>query len=213
MSTDPTYGAMPTEANAAPLPSAPAPPTAIPQTSTEHTLSQLIQMMAKQQQTNNQQQKQAFVMQQAAYNREMFHQQARANKPKQRANPPKFQGRPDEDLELWLFHIEEHFAAYATERDSADSRFVDMVAPFLGPDVMSWYREFKSGAGANPRTWFLFKQNIKSIRARFRDSDFEFKLLTKLYELQTTGTQQEYTSKFMLLLSQATIDTPEVVKR
>ncbi|GMF56186.1 unnamed protein product [Phytophthora fragariaefolia] len=85
-----------------------------------------------------------------------------------------------------------------------------MVVPFLGPDVMSWYREFKASVGDEPRTWTLFKENI---RARFRNSDFEFKLLTKMNELQATGTQQEYTSKFMLLLSQTTMEIPEVVKR
>ncbi|GMF45026.1 unnamed protein product [Phytophthora lilii] len=44
-------------------------------------------------------------------------------------------------------------------------------------------------------------------------ADFDFKLLTKMYDLQEMGSQQEYTSKFMLLLSQATFEMPEVVKR
>ncbi|ETK95690.1 hypothetical protein L915_01403 [Phytophthora nicotianae] len=85
-----------------------------------------------------------------------------------------------------------------------------MVVPFLGSDVMSWYRKFKASIGEAPRTWCLFKEHI---RARFRDSDFELKLLTKMYDQQATGTQQEYTFKFMLLLSQSTVEMPEVVKR
>ncbi|KAG3025962.1 hypothetical protein PC120_g6154 [Phytophthora cactorum] len=99
---------------------------------------------------------------------------ASANNQKQKANPPRFHGPPDEDLELWLFHIEEHFAIYADLRDSDNSRF---------------------------------------ITTRFRDSDFDYKLLTKLYELQLTDTQQEYTTKFMLIMSMSSIDMPEVVKR
>jgi hypothetical protein len=39
-------------------------------------------------------------------------------------------------------------------------------------------------------------------RERFRKKDFEFKLLMKLYMLRPTGTQQEYTTRFMYLLSQ-----------
>ncbi|KAG2813302.1 hypothetical protein PC118_g1589 [Phytophthora cactorum] len=84
-----------------------------------------------------------------------------------------------------------------------------MVVPFLGTDVMSWYREFKTMLGDEPRTWSLFKQHI---RARFRDSDFKFKLLTKMYELQPTGSQQEYTMKFMQLMSQSSVEMPDVVK-
>ncbi|OWZ21350.1 hypothetical protein PHMEG_0004112 [Phytophthora megakarya] len=128
---------------------------------------------------------------------------------KQRAKPPKFMGKQDEDLELSIFQIEEHFAIYTVERDNNDLRFVNLVIPFLRPDVMSWYREFKASIGETPRTWTLFKEQIRS---RFRDSDFEFKLLTNMYDLPATSTQQEYTSKFMLLLSQS-VDMPEVVKR
>ncbi|OWY90151.1 hypothetical protein PHMEG_00041850, partial [Phytophthora megakarya] len=81
----------------------------------------------------------------------MFESQARANSQKQKADPPKFNGKSSEDLELWLFHIEEHFSVYATERDAPDSRFVDMVVPFLGTEAMSWYREFKNTLGDSPR--------------------------------------------------------------
>lgn len=168
----------------------------------------VIQIMSMQQQTmmashqrmqeavlTSLQQIQEFMVQQAAFQSKIFAQQSRTNQQKFRANSPKFVGKHDEDLELWISQIEEHVTAYATERESEDSRFVNMVVSFLGPDVMSWYREFKASIGESPRTWPLFKEQI---RARFRDSDFEFKLLIKMYELQATGTQQEYTSKFML---------------
>ncbi|KAG1683003.1 hypothetical protein DVH05_009457 [Phytophthora capsici] len=175
-------------------------------------MSQLLHMMAVQQQAMQfqQQQFQAFMEQQTTFQREMFEQQSRVARQKHKAEPPKFHGRAGEDLELWLFAIEEHLSSYARERDSCDSRFVDMVVPFLGPDAMSWYREFKNIVGDQPRTWFLFKQQI---RVRFRESDFEFKLLSKLYDLQVSGTQHEYTSKFMLLLSQSSLEMPEMVKR
>ncbi|KAG3190377.1 hypothetical protein PC128_g11384 [Phytophthora cactorum] len=203
-------GATPTPSPAPQMPSG-----AMPQAGAgmgDNAVRQLLQMMASQQQAMllQQQQFQAFMEQQTTFQREMFEQQSRVTRQKYKADPPKFHGRADEDLELWLFAIEEHLSGYARERDSCDSRFVDMVAPFLGPDAMSWYREFKNILGDRPRTWFLFKQQI---RIRFRDSDFEFKLLSKLHDLQVTGTQLKYTSKFLLLLSQSSLELPEMIKR
>lgn len=163
-----------------------------------------MQMMAMQQQF------QMFMQEQAVFKREMYENQARASTLKSKADPPKFGGKANEDLELWIFYIEEHFSAFAAERTSNDSRFVDMVVPALGADVMSWHRKFKNALGNQPRTWENFKAQIFT---RFCDSDFEFKLLTKLYELRITGTQQEYTSKLMLLLSQSSIEMPEIVMR
>ncbi|KAG3056905.1 hypothetical protein PC122_g21208 [Phytophthora cactorum] len=189
-----------------PMPATPA------ASDTAQMLSSLVSMFSLQQQAiaNSQQQIHAFMAQQTRFQQEMYEMQARANRQKQKANPPKFHGRADDDLELWLFHIEEHFAAYTVEQSSNDSRFVDMVVPFLGVDVMAWYHEFKHAMGSNPRTWPLFKQQI---RARYRDSDYEFKLLTKIHDLQVSGTQQEYSTKVMQLLSMSSIDMPEVVKR
>ncbi|GMF43916.1 unnamed protein product [Phytophthora fragariaefolia] len=99
---------------------------------------------------------------------------------KQKADPPKFNGKASEYLELWLLHIEEHFSVFAAEHDAPDSRFVDMVVPFLGTKAMS--------------------------------CDFDYKLLTKLYNLRFSSTQQDYTSTFMLLLSQTTMELTEIVK-
>ncbi|KAI9980871.1 hypothetical protein PInf_010208 [Phytophthora infestans] len=174
--------------------------------------AQLMKMLIAQQQTMQAQQQQfhAFMQQQALLQREMYESQARANTQKQKADPPKLNGKSSEDLELWLFHIEEHFSANAAERDAPDSRFVDMVVPFLGTEAMSWYREFKTTLGESSRVWAVFKPQIRLL---FRDSDFDYKLLSKLYNLRVSGTQQDYTSKYMLLLSQLTIDMPEIVKR
>ncbi|OWZ04313.1 LOW QUALITY PROTEIN: hypothetical protein PHMEG_00023808 [Phytophthora megakarya] len=155
-----------------------------------------------------QQQVQQFMVQHASFQTEMFAQLSRANQKNQRANPPKFMGKSDEDLELWIFQIEEHFSGYSNVRVTIRGSLTSWFH-FFGPNVMSWYQELKASIGETPRRWTLFKEQIRS---RFRDSDFEFKLLIKMYDLQATVMQQEYTSKFMLLLSQL-VDMPEVVKR
>ncbi|GMF47113.1 unnamed protein product [Phytophthora fragariaefolia] len=188
------------------------PPAAPPATDPAQMLASLVNMFSLQQQAiaTSHQQMHAFMVQQARFQQEMYEMQARANRQKQKANPPKFHGRAEDDLELWLFHIEEHFAAYTVEMSSNDSRFVDMVVPFLGVDVMAWYREFKHAMGSSPRTWPLFKQQIRS---RYRDNDYEFKILTKMHDLRVTTTQQEYSTKFTQLLSMSDISMPEIVKR
>ncbi|KAG2780458.1 hypothetical protein Pcac1_g9415 [Phytophthora cactorum] len=107
----------------------------------------------------------AFMVQQARFQQEMYEMQARANHQKQKANPPKFQGRADDDLELWLFHIEEHFATYTVEQSSNDSTWLSLF----------W-------------TWTSWRGTV-------------------------SGTQQEYSTKFMQLLSMSSIDMPEIVKR
>ncbi|KAG6618374.1 uncharacterized protein IUM83_01484 [Phytophthora cinnamomi] len=186
--------------------------TTQPPVSEQSVLMQMMQMMAVQQQAmqTQQQQFQAFLEHQARVQNELFEKQAKASRQRSKGEPPKFNGSAKEDLELWLFQIEEHFSSYAAERDGNDSRFVDLVVPYLGTDVMSWYREFKQTLGEHPRTWYLFKQQL---RIRFRDSDFEYKLLSRLYDLRATGTQQEYTAKFMLLLSQSSLELPDLMKR
>ncbi|GMF35377.1 unnamed protein product [Phytophthora fragariaefolia] len=115
------------------------------------------------------------------------------NTQKQKVDPPKFNGKSSEDLELWLFHIEEHLSAYASERNSPDTRFVDMVVPFLGPEAMLWYREFENTLGDSPRVWAVFKQQI---RLRFCDRDYDYKLLSKLHNLRVSGTQQDEVLEF-----------------
>ncbi|KAF4046784.1 RNase H-like domain found in reverse transcriptase [Phytophthora infestans] len=64
--------------------------------------------------------------------------------------------------------------------------------------------------GSQPATWAIFKAKI---RERFRDSDFEHKVLSKLHQLRRTGSQQEYTTRFLHLLSQLDQTVPEFVKR
>ncbi|POM64736.1 Hypothetical protein PHPALM_19704 [Phytophthora palmivora] len=131
----------------------------------------------------SQEQMRAFMQQQARFQREMYEKHARAN-------PPKFHGCADEDMELWLFHIEEHFATPKMDWSSDDSRFLDIVVPFLDVDAMAWHREFKHSTGNNPETWSVFKHQIRS---PYRDNDYDI--------------------KFMQLLSISSIDMPETVKR
>ncbi|GMF19938.1 unnamed protein product [Phytophthora fragariaefolia] len=145
----------------------------------EQIMSQVIQMMSLQQQSllAGQQQMQHLMVQQASFMNEMATQQSRANQQKQRANPPKFLGKQDEDLELWIFKSKSTLHRFSRRNTE------NLVAV----------------QGTHP--------------CMVRDSDFEYKLFTKMFELPAAGAQQEYTSKFMLLLSRTTVEIPEVIKR
>ncbi|OWZ03693.1 hypothetical protein PHMEG_00024529 [Phytophthora megakarya] len=91
------------------------------------------------------------------------------------------------------------------------SEFVDTIFANLGTVAQTWFRDFKlSLAPVQHATWVLFKAKICE---RFRDRDFEQKVLTKLHDLCWQGSQQEYTTKFLHLLSQLDEELLEPVKR
>ncbi|KAF4149110.1 Aspartyl protease, partial [Phytophthora infestans] len=88
--------------------------------------------------------------------------------------------------------------------------FVDTIFGNLGPVAQTGYRDFKISLGDQPATWTIFKQRI---RERFRDADFQHKMLSRLHNLRWSGSQQANTTKFLHLLSQLDCELPEVVKR
>ncbi|ETL94890.1 hypothetical protein L917_07229 [Phytophthora nicotianae] len=82
---------------AGPPPPVPQPgPTPSEATGTAQMLASLVNMLYMQQQamTTSQQQMHNFMAQQARFQQEMYEMQARANRQKQKANPPKFTGMP-----------------------------------------------------------------------------------------------------------------------
>ncbi|ETN00919.1 hypothetical protein PPTG_24175 [Phytophthora nicotianae INRA-310] len=128
---------------------------------------------------------------------------------RKKADPPRFDGSDQDDLELWIFSTEQYYSEFRTEMHEFSSNFSDMAFANLGTDAQAWYRDVKISLGASPFTWGVFKERI---RARFRDKDFKYKTLTKMYELNPGKSQQEYTSRFLHLLSQVDTELPEVVK-
>ncbi|ETP14790.1 hypothetical protein F441_10307 [Phytophthora nicotianae CJ01A1] len=134
-----------------------------------------------------------------------------AQKPqRKKGNPPQFNGQSNDDLELWLFSTEQYYSNYSEEMEAESSDFVDTIFGNLGPAAQTWYRDFKISLGDQPATWTISKQRI---RERFREADFQHKVLSRLHNLRWSGSQQAYTTKFLHLLSQLDCELPEVVKR
>ncbi|KAF4041760.1 hypothetical protein GN244_ATG05975 [Phytophthora infestans] len=95
------------------------------------------------------------------------------------------------------------------EMQAESSDFVDTIFGNLGPAAQTWYRDFKISLGDQPATWTIFKQQICE---RFREDDFQHKVLSRLHNLRWSGSQQAYSTKFLHLLSQLDCELPEVVK-
>ncbi|KAG1697249.1 hypothetical protein DVH05_016537 [Phytophthora capsici] len=159
-------------------------------TSDSAMLRQMFEFLATSQQQQQQQQQQftQLMQQQALFQQQMLQQQATTQRQqKRKGNPPMFNGETSDDLELWLFSTEQYYADSQTDMASDTSDFVNLIFGNLGPTAQTWFRDFKVSLGDRPATWTLFKQQI---RERFRDSDFQYKLLSKLYNLRWTGSQQ-----------------------
>ncbi|GMF46629.1 unnamed protein product [Phytophthora fragariaefolia] len=136
-------------------------------------------------QRQNQEQMAQMLQQQVLLQQHMLQAHVAAQKPqKKKGNPPIFHGQASDDLELWLFSTEQYYASYAEEMRCETSEFVNTFFANLGPTAQTWYRAFKLSLGDQPATWTIFKQRI---RERFRHSDFQHKVLSKLHNLRWSG--------------------------
>ncbi|KAE9337269.1 hypothetical protein PF008_g12613 [Phytophthora fragariae] len=131
---------------------------------------------------------------------------------RRKKDPPTYEGKFGEDLELWIFATEEYYANKRGIMEADTSDFVTMISSSLGKSVLNWYRAFSSDCDATgmPKTWQLFKTKL---RKRFRPKDFEYNLRERLFQLKQHGTIHEYVSSFQDLMSQSELDISEMEKR
>ncbi|KAG3118659.1 hypothetical protein PI124_g4107 [Phytophthora idaei] len=106
---------------------------------------QLFAMMAQQNQTfksaiQAQMQQTQMQIAQAQFEQLMLQQGGRNRK----KEPPSYEGKIDEDLELWIFATEEHYASNRALMIADSSDFVTMVSSNLGTTVLNWYRTFSA---------------------------------------------------------------------
>ncbi|POM58030.1 Hypothetical protein PHPALM_37379 [Phytophthora palmivora] len=108
-------------------------------------------------------------------------------------DPPTYEGKFGEDLELWIFATEEYYANKRGVMEANTSDFVTMISSGLGKS-----------------TWQLFKAKL---RERFRPKDFEYNVRERLFQLKQHGTIHEYVSSFQDLMSQSELEISEMEKR
>ncbi|KAE9117701.1 hypothetical protein PF010_g8505 [Phytophthora fragariae] len=163
------------------------------------SMQQLMLWIAQQQQMyQNQMQTQLQMQMQQANSR--FEQLLSSQGERRKKDPPTYEGKFGEDLELWIFATEEYYANKRGIMEADTSDFVTMISSSLGKSVLNWYRAFSSDCDATgmPKTWQLFKTKL---RKRFRPKDFEYNLRERLFQLKQHGTIHEYVSSFQDLMS------------
>ncbi|KAG3251910.1 hypothetical protein PI124_g3456 [Phytophthora idaei] len=108
---------------------------------------QLFAMMAQQNQTfqsaiQAQMQQTQMQMQQAqAQFEQLILQQGGRNR---KTEPTSYEGKIDDDLELWIFATEEYYASNRALMIADSSDFVTMVSSNLGTTVLNWNRAFSA---------------------------------------------------------------------
>jgi hypothetical protein len=183
----------------------------------EHAfMMQFAQMFVQSMQQSNQRMEQMLGRQTAFMQHVLAtNAQSQRRSHQKKGNPPTFDAKPSEDPDGWLYATEKFYSPDCADIMQANtSEFTTMVFCNLGPVAQSFYHELETSMTSTdctvqPITWAMFKDKF---REGFREKDFEFKLLTKLYMLRPTSTQQEYTTRFQYLLSQLP-PIPEFIKR
>lgn len=128
--------------------------------------------------------------------------------------PPKFSGKDLENVDNWIMNIQEHYSDEKRMMAALNCEFVDKIIrqSVLTGTAMTWYHTYKYKAVRESitRTWEDFK---KEIRLRFRDKDFQFKLLSKMaFDKPTDGDMSGYIARFMNSMAQSEWDE-DTIKR
>ena len=131
---------------------------------------------------------------------------------KSKGQPPTYEGKVDEDLELWIFSTTEYYSNSKELIKADNEEIVQEVSINLKNIAKTWYRSYcqKCTSKGVTRTWENF---LSSIRERFRPKDFEIRLRRKLLHLEQRGSIHDYISRFQRLLSQAEIPISELELR
>ena len=171
------------------------------------SVEQLLQVLQLQQQNFHQ----AF-HQQAQENNKRFEQLLSVQADKEKKDPPKYEGRRHEDLELWIYATQKHYNKQKYFMEQDNQQFVDKIYNNLGITPQNWFREFEKKCNEEHIiiTWDIFKEGI---RKRFRPKDFEYDLRKRLLNMSPNGNIHEYISRFQNLIAQTEIPISELDKR
>jgi hypothetical protein len=158
---------------------------------TDPAVIQLMQMM-QQQNIQSKAQLQAFMQPTHRQFNLMLNRQG----PVRKKDPPMYEGKMNEDVELWIFSSEDYYSYKRHLMTEDSSEFVEEIARNLGKSVQNWYGTIFTAdcaaAGVN-KTWILFKEKL---RQRIKPNDFEYNLRERMIELKQTTSIHEYVAKF-----------------
>lgn len=114
---------------------------------------------------------------------------------------PKFFGRPNESLSMWLFQVE---SAFATRSIFGVDRF-PYLSSCLGEAALSWLHNWHMSARAGlTHTFTHWEEFVINIRQAFEPPRQQQLLRTQLRALKQTSTAQSYTFAFRTIMGQIT---------
>ena len=102
----------------------------------------------------------------------------------------KFNGNPDEDVELWIFSLERHFKKIALE----DEEKIDLAVDYMRGGALSTYRSMDDWSVSS---WENFKVTLFSA---YQPQNLQILLRMKIKYLRQTGPIQSYINEFNKLL-------------
>lgn len=175
------------------------------------SMQQLLMYLTQQQQ-QYQAQVQAQMQAQMQQANERFEFLVSSRGEHKKKDPPVYEGKYGEDIELWIFATEQYYAHKRQLMETESSDFVTLISSNLGKSVLNWYRAFIADCERMNvhKSWPLFKSQL---RTRFRPKDFEYDLRERMFHLKQRETIHEYVSKFQDLLSQTELNISELEKR
>lgn len=114
---------------------------------------------------------------------------------------PKFYGRPNESLAMWLFQVESAFATrsiFGTDR-------MPYLSTCLGEAALSWLHNWHTTVrAASAHTFISWDEFVMGIRQAFEPPRQQQLLRTQLRGLKQTSSAQAYTFAFRSLMGQIT---------
>jgi hypothetical protein len=154
--------------------------------------AQVAQHLAQQ----NAQHAQAAAAQAAVAQAAAFAQAAHGNMPKgyRPAVAPQYHGRTGEDLESWLFQLEEQNRLFPIEDQLQRIRF---TALSLRETAAKWYSSMQMSVPPQITNWESF---ITKLRQQFVHMDQKFIARNTLHSLKQVGNVRDYSVKFRNLL-------------
>ncbi|GMF16682.1 unnamed protein product [Phytophthora fragariaefolia] len=178
--------------------------------------------------TQQQQQYQAQIQAQMQQAYEPFEFRVASRGEQKKKDPPVYEGRFGEDIELWIFATEQNYAnkRHLMAADSSD--FVTLISSNLGKSVLNCgcrgvLKNISSETQAEcagRESWLALSADIRGryheaapLSSVVRPKDFEYDLRERLFYLKQKETTHEHFSKLQDLMSQTELEISELENR
>jgi hypothetical protein len=125
-------------------------------------------------------QMQAFVQQ---TNTQFIQMMLNMHDPSRRKDTTMYEGKQNEDIELWSFSTEDYYSKKRGFMEADSSKFVEEISCNLGQSVLNWYRTVFTVEGTPEGVPMARRKFKEKLRQRFKPADFEYDLRERMHGL------------------------------